>query len=278
MKNLASIADIKSLHKAYANVNLDARVATLRKMVLWFETYIPFARGRWNATQIAHFESGIRIRGRAMDGRTPLEEADTALRIMLRKWEAACNDISIPELAQTISAFESKRRDLEAKAAKRVAQYQGLLDTLHQAFSFLGLTFAVDDRCKTVAAAPGGRILIHPDAADSLLGVPSSDLFFRIAPAALKASALTVAPNGGMVQDFSAYAAATSKMLEALKVMLGNSMVTPIPQAPSKPAKQTRKPAVKPATNFSAAPGVYRGSKGEVFSRLFCNEIGRAHV
>jgi len=269
MKTPISIADLKSLHKAYADVNIDSRVATMRKMVGWYESYIPFVRRKWNADQVSALDSALRIRGRAMDSRTPIEEADTALRIMLRKMEGAVNEANLPILSETIAAFELKRQDLELKAAKKVALYSNLIDSLNGTFSFLGLKFSIDDRCKTLAAAPGGRVLINPLTADTFFGISATDLLFRLAPSALKAAALTVSATGGMVQDFTAYSEATTKLLTYIQSQMGTQAGPTI-----NPAKGTRQAAPK-APKVSNAPkatpinaGNYRGAKGEVFSRL----------
>jgi hypothetical protein len=264
MRNPISISELKDLHKEYANVNIDSRVAAMRKMVGWFESYIPFVRRGWTRDQEVALDSALRIRGRAMDARTPIEEADCALRIMLRKMETAVGESKLPVLGETIVAFEAKRQELEIKAARKVAQYTGMIDTLNGVFAFLNLKFSIDDRCKTVAAAPGGRVLVNPSTADDLLGLAPMELLFRVAPSALKASALTVSATGGMVQDFASYTDATSKLLAYLQTQMGTTQEPR--QATPKAPKASGAPKAVPVN-----PGNYRGAKGEVFSRLMAN-------
>lgn len=271
MKIPVTTTELKGLHKAYFTVNLDSRIAVMRKIVGWYETYIPFVKGKWNTTQTAAFEKGLKIRSRAMDGRTPLEEADTALRMMIRFFENAVNEAGLPILANTIAEFDTKKASLEAAAAKKIARYKNLLDSLTQIFDPFGITFLIDDRAATIAAATGKRIMINPAIAEELFALNSLELQARLSPVVLSTLSVTVNAAGAMVQDFQAYISATKRMLETLFAQMASN--APIVSAPAAPVggSAPEPKAPRQAPKASTIPNQYRGAKGTVFERLVSN-------
>ncbi len=268
---------LKQLHKDFTNtLDLDMRNRLMLKMVSWFTNTIPFVRSSFNADQEKALTMAEKIRGRAVDPRTPAEEQDTALRMTIRYMENALNHIGVPVLAETIKAFEAKAPAMQAELDKKLARFQPLVATLNGVFGDFGLTFQIDDRAKTIAAAPGQKVLVNPDTADELAPLDAKKLFFRVAPVALKAFAVTIGTQGNVVQDFSKYTDGVARLLNFVERTIDPTVVPLAPVAPRPvpsyvAAAAATTPRATRTSKKSTATGSanpYHGSKAQVWDRL----------
>ena len=280
------IKALKALHKEFAvTLDIDLRNRLMIKMVGWYTGVIPFIRSKFSKDQEKAFTMSEKIRQRALDPRTPSQEQDTALRMMLRYMENAVNmqvtetnTKGLPVLAETIAAFEAAAPALQAAADKKVAKYQPLLASLSGLFGDFGLEFLIDDRAKTMAAAPGAKVLINPDTAAELAQLEDKKLFFQVSPIALKACSVQIGTQGNVVQDFSKYTESVKRLLNVIERTMDPNVI------PMEPAVRpgVRRPRTSPAPGAAPSGATrtsrkqsaqgsdnpYNGSKATVWERL----------
>ncbi len=181
-------------------------------------------------------------------------------------------------MAQTIAAFEAAAPALRAAAEKKVAKFQPLITSLSGLFGEFGLEFLIDDRAKTMSAAPGAKVLINPDTAAELVAMEEKNLFFQVSPIALKAYSVQISAAGQAVQDFAKYTDGVKRLLNFVQRTMDPSVVAMEPvvrpgvrrprQAPVAGTATAAAPRTSRKQTAQGATNPYNGSKAQVWERL----------
>ncbi len=273
------IAAANELYSKYIDLDTAARNRALEGLVSWFESRLPFMLASLDTTRRATYDKAQKVRPMATDKRTPVEERETALCMMLRRYEIAAafqNTYKNLETLDTVqNTLETQRHLLEAARLAKLTAFSGLLKSLNDCFGVLGIKFEISDNASSNRAFDGnGTVIFSTTYADQIKEYHPIDLIQGELPTALKAASVTVGVDGKPFLD-------NTKAMRFLPDVLANcgsyfkslgigntGTFRPAPQAAPQAAPKPAPAAPKASGTTKHPLNTYRGVKGEVFQRL----------